>query len=244
LPAPAGFLHEIGLDDDAETQLRERENLVATAARGRSTEALCHAYGLLGRGKRRYQVAQQIPNALLFASPEPSNRWAWECAFPSPYNDDVRAAEAKEGLPPGLVHAVMRQESAFDPDALSSAHAMGLLQLVPETGRTVAASLGIPEKDLALHQPRQNIRLGAHFLKNLMERFRAKLPYAIAAYNAGADAVTKWQRRHPDRELDLFVETIPYGETRNYVIRVMGNYARYAYLNDGETAVPRLSLAP
>ena len=82
---------------------------------GRAPEALCTAYGELGRARRRYQIAQSLPSALFVAAPGPRTRWAWECAFPSPYAEDVRAAEAAENLPSGLLWAVMRQESGFDP---------------------------------------------------------------------------------------------------------------------------------
>ncbi len=245
LPPPADLLHRIGLDEDAELALRDRESVLsAAAAPGRGVEALCQAYAGLGRAKRRFHVAQQIPNATLAAAPSARTRWAWECAYPMPYAEHVRNAEALEELPTGLVYAVMRQESWYDPDAVSPARAIGLLQLMPETAVTVAGAMGIPHEESMLTSPPHNIKLGAHFLKDLVSKFKGQLPFVVAGYNAGPEAVVRWSGRAPDLDMDVFVERIAYAETRNYVVRVMGNYARYAFLEKGEAGVPTLQLTP
>ncbi|WP_394850911.1 lytic transglycosylase domain-containing protein [Pendulispora brunnea] len=242
IPPPVDMLFRVGLDADAEAQLRERESLLTSAATGRGVEALCEAYGYLGRAKRRYQVAQQIPAATLAAAPSPATEWAWECAFPRPYDAFVRAEETAHHLPSGLLHAVMRVESAFDPDVTSPARAVGLLQLLPETALTVAKSLGQPNAEVLLTNPAQNIKLGARYLKELIERFHGQIPLALAGYNGGPDAVARWMSRLKDAPLDVFVEQIPYTETRAYVVRVMGNFARYAFLQGGESQVPTVTL--
>lgn len=248
LPPPVDLLHRLGLDDEAETALREREPAVTAMAPGRSTEALCVAYGKLGRSKRQYQIAQQIPQALLFAPPMGRARWSWECAYPAPYEGDVRDEELRSRLAPGLVHAVMRQESGFDPSAVSPARARGLLQLMPDTARTVAAELAPPLTapfDVSrLDDPGLNVRLGATYLRDLIERFRGSVPLALAGYNGGPDNVTKWMGRLKGVPLDIFLEHVPFSETRGYVVRVMGNLARYAYLRGGDDAVPAITLAP
>ncbi len=244
LPPPVDLLHRIGLDDDAEDALRDREAAVTAVAPGRATEALCAAYAKLGRARRLYQVAQQIPQAALFAPPIGRGRWAWDCAYPSPFAPDVTEVEAKEALPPGLLHAVMRQESGFDTDVVSPARAVGLLQLLPETGRTVAGELALPWDDDKLTDPSFNVKLGGHYLHGLVARFHGSVPLALAGYNGGPDNVAKWLGRLRGVPLDLFVEHIPFAETRGYVVRVMGNLARYAYLRGGEDALPALSLAP
>ena len=242
MPPPADLLHRLGLELDAEAALRERESAVTMGAGGRAPEALCRAYGEIGRARRRYQIAQTLPSALFAAAPGPRTRWAWECAFPSPYADDVHAAEAAEDLPRGLLWAVMRQESGFDPDAVSPAHAVGLMQLLPETARPIADELALPRDDARLTSPPYAIRVGARALRKLLDQFRGDVPLAVAAYNAGADAVERWMTRALGLQLDTFVERIPYRETRDYVARVMGNFARYAYLLDGDAAVPRVDL--
>jgi soluble lytic murein transglycosylase len=242
IPPPADLLHQLGLEQDAELALRERESMVTGSAGARAPEALCAAYGQLGRAKRRYQIAQSLPSALFASAPTVRTRWAWECAFPSPYFDDVRSAETSESLPRGLLWAVMRQESAFDPEAVSPAHAVGLMQLLPETARTIADELSLPHDDARLTSPPYAIRVGAHELRRLIDQFHGNVPLALAAYNGGAESVERWASRAPGMQLDTFVERIPYRETRDYVARVMGNFAHYGYLADGESGVPKVAL--
>jgi soluble lytic murein transglycosylase len=240
LPPPVDMLHRIGFDGDAEDALHEREAVVTQGAAGRATEALCAAYGMLGRARRRYQIALSIPNTLLMTAPSARTRWAWECAFPSPFEPLVRAQGAP---PPDLVWAVMRQESNFDEDAVSPARAVGLLQLLPETAKTVAESAQLPYDDARLTSPPHNIALGALYLKDLLARFKGNVPLAVGGYNGGPDAIARWAGRAAPMDLDVFVEHIPFTETRLYVARVMSNLARYAYLQRGEEGVPRLTLA-
>jgi soluble lytic murein transglycosylase len=236
------MLERLGLDSDAENALRDRESAVASAAGARASEALCAVYAHIGRARRRFQIAQTLPSALFASEPTVRSRWAWECAFPSPYADAVRAAEASEHLPPGLLWAVMRQESAFDPDAISPARAVGLMQLLPETARPIADELGLPHDAARLTSPTYAIRVGARALRRLLDDFHGGVALAVAAYNCGADSIDRWATRAPGMTLDTFVERIPYKETREYVVRVMGNFARYAYLASGEAAVPAVSL--
>ena len=242
VPPPADLLHELGLEVDAESALRDREGAVTMGAGGRAPEALCRAYGQIGRARRRYQIALSLPSALFVAAPGPRTRWAWECAYPSPYAEDVRAAEAAENLPPGLLWAVMRQESGFDPDAVSPAHAVGLMQLMPDTARPIAEELALPRDDARLTSPPYAIRVGARVLRKLLDQFHGSVPLAVAAYNGGADSVDRWASRAPGMQLDTFVERIPFKETREYVAKVMGNLARYGYLAQGEAGVPGLEL--
>jgi soluble lytic murein transglycosylase len=242
MPAPADLLHRIGLDEDAENELRDREAAVSIGAGGRLSEALCSVYGQLGRARRRYQIAQSLPSGLFTTAPDSRTRWAWDCAFPSPYASVVAAAEASEGLPSGLLWAVMRQESAFDPDAVSPARAVGLMQLLPETARPIAEELSLSGPDSRLTSPTFAIPVGARVMHKLLDRFHGALPMAIAAYNGGSESVERWLSRAPGMQLDTFVERIPFDETRDYVMRVMGNLARYGYLSRGDDGVQRIDL--
>ncbi|HEY8073796.1 MAG TPA: lytic transglycosylase domain-containing protein [Labilithrix sp.] len=239
LPSPSDLLHRIGLDREAEDALRERESQIVGKAGGRGTEALCGAYATLDRGKRRYQVSLGIAASLLATAPGPKNRWAWECSFPEPHRAFVDAAQ---GVSPELVWAVMRQESAFDPEVVSPARAVGLLQLLPETARTVATQANIPFEDDALTRPAANIALGARYLRELLDKMDGNVPLAVASYNAGPEAIQRWQSHTKGTSLDVFVELIPFVETRGYVVRVMTNLARYGFLDRGEAGVPRVSL--
>ena len=243
MPPPADVLHELGLDQDAEVALRERESTLASEAGGRAPEALCTAYGQLGRARRRYQIAQSLPSALFATAPSPSTRWAWDCAYPAPYGEAVAMAEVSEKLPKGLLWAVMRQESGFDPDAVSPARAVGLMQLMPDTARPLAEELALPRDDAHLTSPTYAIRVGARALRRLLDRFHGNVPLAVAAYNGGPESVERWASRAPGMQIDTFVERIPFKETRDYVVRVMGNVARYGYLAAAEDGVPRLGLA-
>ena len=130
IPPPVDMLFRVGLDADAEAALRERESLLTAAATGRSVEALCEAYGYLGRAKRRYQIAQQIPGATLAQAPSPATEWAWECAFPRPYDTFVRAEETGHKLPSGLLHAVIGEALALGCRRIS----FGRTALEPKAG--------------------------------------------------------------------------------------------------------------
>jgi soluble lytic murein transglycosylase len=243
IPPPADLLDRLGLDEDAEVALRERESTITSGAGPRAAEALCVAYGQLGRARRLYQIAQSLPSAFFALAPSARTRWAWDCAFPTPYADVVREVEATEKLPQGLLWAVMRQESAFDPEAVSPAKAVGLMQLLPETARPIAEELDLPHDDARLTSPSYAIRVGARVLRKLLDELHGNVPLALAAYNGGAETVARWATCAPGMQLDTFVEHIPYKETRDYVIRVVGNMARYGYLGAGDEGVPAVGLA-
>jgi soluble lytic murein transglycosylase len=242
LPPPADVLHRIGLDGEAEEALHEREAVITARAEGRGTEALCAAYALVDRGKRRYQVSLQIPARLLASAPGPRNRWAWECAYPRPHKGSVRRSETSAKLPPDLLWAVMRQESAFDEEVISPARAVGLLQLMPETARVVASAAGLPHEEGWLVRPDHNVALGALYMRELLDKLGGNVALAAGAYNAGPEAITRWQSHARGETLDVFVETIPFLETRGYVVRVMGNLARYGFMERGEAGVPAITL--
>ncbi|WP_462320073.1 lytic transglycosylase domain-containing protein [Halochromatium sp.] len=144
-----------------------------------------------------------------------------ELRFPLAYADLVAAAAAEQGLPPDWVYAVIRQESAFDPDIASHAGAIGLMQLMPPTAREVARKVGYAEPErLNLTDPAPNVALGTAYLAEMQQRFDGHPLLASAAYNAGPTAVTRWL---PDGSMpgDLWLTEIPYAETRQYVRRVL-----------------------
>lgn len=160
------------------------------------------------------------------------------------------AREAKtQKIDPFLVLSVIRQESAFDPDALSPANARGLMQIIPDTGRKVYATSRYarerPFQNKFLFDPEVNIHLGVSYLNSLLKRYSGNTTYALAAYNAGEAAVDKWISRYNGAPDDEFIEMIPYAETRGYVKRVKRNLALYheIYLQNPPVAVnapPRL----
>jgi len=244
LPASAELLRSLGLLTDAEDALRKDEKMFQAAQAPRGTEASCNAYGTLERASRRHRVAQdQIRADTLLKAPTAAQRWAWDCFFPAPYPNLVRLAEQREAIATGLVYAIMRQESSFQPAVVSPARAVGLLQLLPETARKTAQEAGLSFEENSLSRPPVNIDLGARYLSKLLRLWKSEPVLAVASYNAGPKAVAKWVQRSGKVPIDIWAAQIPYGETRTYVTRVMGNFAHYAYLSGGEAAVPVLGLS-
>lgn len=147
--------------------------------------------------------------------------------------------EASDANPPAaLVHAITRQESNFDANAVSRAGARGLMQLMPATARSVARKLRLPYSARRLSDPAYNMRLGSAYLGQMLNRFNGSYILAIAAYNAGPGAASRWMRTFGDPgdpavdPVD-WVEMIPYRETRNYVQRVLENLQVYRVRLDG-----------
>ncbi len=162
----------------------------------------------------------------------PAGRWrlAWETAYPRAWDAIVSRESESTHLSPALTWAVMREESAFNQDAQSPANAIGLMQLMSGTARIVARDTQLPTDDQALHRPDVSIAIGARLLSSLRVTFPSHPALAIAAYNSGAGAVRRWLAARGADALDVFVERIPFDETRAYVKRVLASEAAYAYL--------------
>ncbi|HUE31247.1 MAG TPA: transglycosylase SLT domain-containing protein [Verrucomicrobiae bacterium] len=146
-----------------------------------------------------------------------------EYLYPLGYWETVRAAARAHGVDPLLVLAVIRQESRFEPEAVSSAGARGLMQLLPATARQLAPAGAAP----ALEDVATNIDLGTRLLARLLRQYEGAVVKALAAYNGGEDAVAKWERRYARRAPDEFVELISFRETRDYVKSVLRNCRAY-----------------
>lgn len=141
--------------------------------------------------------------------------------FPLIYRDAVSAQADATGLDEAWIYALLRQESAFNPKAVSQATATGLMQLMPATARQVARSLGLPHLSRGdLFDPQLNISLGSNYLLQMQRRYGGNPVLAAAAYNAGPGNVDSWLPEHPV-EADVWVATIPFRETRGYVRRVL-----------------------
>lgn len=142
--------------------------------------------------------------------------------FPLAYQQHLNREATQRDLDPAWVAALIRAESAWNPGAHSHANARGLMQLLPGTGRSLARKLGLGWKGpQQLFQPQRNITLGTEYLAEMLAR-KAEQPFlATAAYNAGPAPIARWRSQRPPREVDLWIETIPYWETRDYVVRVM-----------------------
>ncbi len=151
-----------------------------------------------------------------------SLRDALELRFPEPYTDEFQRVSHSTTVPDDFLLAIARQESLFDPRARSSANARGLMQLIHPTAERVARRVGITEPTTSdLYDPSLNIELAGHHLASLLVRYDSRRPLAAAAYNAGEHRVDRWMRDAPGRWMDVWIESIPFRETRNYVKNVM-----------------------
>ncbi len=156
----------------------------------------------------------------------------WRILFPQNYWSDIKADAEKNGLDPYMVASLIRQETEFNPGAVSNKSAYGLMQLLPSVGRAMAREEGIRHFETnELLNPSTNIRLGTLYLRQMLQKFNNQPEYAFAAYNAGDDRVTDWQSIGNYHGMDEFVESIPFTETREYVQAILRNEQIYRELD-------------
>lgn len=207
----ARILHRAGYDRLARLELD-------AAAADSPAELLLQAYAAIEAPGEVIRLARLRDAA---------QRWF----YPLGYWDLVRQKAEAAGLDPLLVTAVIRQESAFVPEAVSPARAHGLMQILPRTAEEMAPLAGMqPPNGQALLRPATNVALGTTLLRRLLDRYGGSHVKALAAYNAGEEAVAKWERRYGTRPEDEFVELISYRETREYVKAVLEHYEIYRAL--------------
>ena len=152
----------------------------------------------------------------------------WELAYPRPYWSQLKNFANQAGIDPYFALAIMREESHFNPHALSSSKAIGLMQLMPATAKAEAKRIKIKLTGKAeIFDPELNTQLGTLYLGRLSNKFKSELIYTAGGYNAGPRNMSKWINRWNGKSLDVFVEQIPFKETRNYVKRVYRSYKLY-----------------
>ncbi|MDE2653485.1 MAG: transglycosylase SLT domain-containing protein [Gemmatimonadota bacterium] len=163
----------------------------------------------------------------------------WDCAllrvvYPFPYRDLLTSRAEELGLDPWLVAGLVRQESAFHPTIVSPAGAIGLMQVMPATGRQLARASGVRDfTTQTLENAEVNVHLGTRFLAELFERYDGDVPLFLSAYNAGPTRANRWRRMPEAADPERFTERIPFAETRGYVKNVTRNRALYRWLYGG-----------
>ncbi len=203
-------------------------------------EVLWIAATLLDRG-RVWSASYAIPRYTLTAYrrqyPTGPGIAEWHLSYPRAFPELI-AAEARENhVPEPLPFGIMREESGFNPGVESFANALGLMQLMMPTARRFSVA---PVTRDTLLAPASNVAIGTRLLASLLDHFSGRLPLAIAGYNAGEGAVDRWLQKRPRVDLDEFIESIPFDETRNYTKRVLASVFAYAWLYDAATPVPAL----
>ncbi len=148
----------------------------------------------------------------------------WRILFPEAYWPQIKASAAANGLDPYMVASLIRQESEFNPGAVSNKSAYGLMQLLPSVGKSMAKAEGMKHFETSqLLDPNVNIQLGCRYLKQTMDKFGGQPEYVFAAYNAGDARVVDWRSAAGEQSIDEFVESIPFTETRDYVQAILRN---------------------
>lgn len=217
-------LESLGLEE-----LAYRELLMAAHFDGRPEARTAYAQALFEQG--HLLDAQRVAERVLHEVPK-APLSLWRLAYPKPFSEEVLAAAEEFDLDPLLLWAVMHTESRYDPEALSWARAQGLMQLIPSTADWAAESADIPFTPLEIYEPQANIRLGAWYLRWLLDYFDDDLELAVTAYNGGPGNVKAWNRQVSNR--DDFFRWIGSGESREYVNRVLTAYHIYQELDQLE----------
>jgi soluble lytic murein transglycosylase len=221
-------LKTLGLDSDAARELvgltdrynRSPEILMALATMLNEVGAYHHALRL---ARARFRDKLERTGGVVDSS-------LWKVAYPTGLLPTIKG-QGVNGVDPYLVAAIIREESQYDWRAVSRVGAIGLMQVMPGTASNVAQRLGfsaVGRDDL--FDQETNIRIGVHYVEQLLQQFSGNVTYTIASYNAGPIVVESWIALHRGRSQDEFVELIPYQETRQYVKRVLRSYREYMRL--------------
>jgi soluble lytic murein transglycosylase len=218
------LLQRLGMDVEARFEmdaLEERAN--ASAERALAT---ADAFLAIDQSSRAIRIAQKL------AESGRRDERVMRIVYPVVDRDElIRTAKARD-LDPALVAAIVRQESSFNPRAVSAADARGLMQVLPSVGQDVARSVGFPVWYPALLlDPDANLQLGTAHLATYRRQY-GPLPRVLAAYNAGGSRVERWSGRKGADDPEMFTERIPFVETRDYVRVVQRNLAVYRALYD------------
>jgi soluble lytic murein transglycosylase len=230
---PAGIERAIALLEVEDLELAKQELVLLGMAGKETSQAALFDTAQLYDHTEQWSLAVGLYRSAFQEHaahhPEGVYRSMWEAGYPAAFARELSAVGDKD-VPRGFSWAIMREESSFTPEIKSPVGAVGLMQLMPDTARITAQGTGLAFDEAALKTPDVSIALGTKLLHSLRNKY-GHAALAAAGYNAGPGAVDRWQRSLP-AEFDLFVESIPYEETRGYVKRVLGSFYVYATLYD------------
>jgi len=232
----ARLLRSAGLEQWAETELR------FAARNGDSPWALAMELSETAASRRDFArsiryIIGTVPGYLFLPRDAAPARF-WRLAFPFPFRAAIEKYARERSIDPYLLAALIRQESVFDPAAVSPVGAIGLTQIMPTTGRSLARRLKLGYRTAYLKRPDYNLRLGTFYLGNLIASFDGRVEDALAAYNAGPSRPPKWRQWGEFRDAQEFVETIPFTQTRDYIQIILRNADIYRWLYAGTSAPP------
>ena len=220
-------LRAVGLGDFADEEMDE----AVRRATGdlRRLYALSAAYAHDARHFQSLRILRRHFIGLARSAPPALPRAFWDFFYPLGWRTELNDAATRAALDPYFVAAVVREESSFDPQARSRVGARGLMQLMPDTARQLAKGRGLPAGDDLLADPGANLALGSAYLAGLMKEF-GEPRLAVAAYNAGPGRVREWWKARATDDVEVWVELIPFDETRFFVRRVMLSWEEYRRL--------------
>ena len=204
-------------------------------------------YSSYGENWQALHILKHKLQSYLSAPMNSIPRGYWELLFPQPYWAMLQKDSQKQGLDPYLVASLIRQESEFNPGAISYANAWGLMQLLPRVGSELARKEHVrPYRTAYLLNPEVNLKLGTVYFRQLLDEFNGQPEYALAAYNAGDDRVKAWLANGPYASLPEFVESIPFTQTREYVEAILRNQEMYRrlYTAGGSSQTSHLTANP
>ena len=222
----ARLLAQAGLDDWAIAELRygaqneDQPHVLAVELAAMTTKT--------AGPDQAMRYIKRYASSYLYLPIESAPLEFWKFAFPMPYRPDLERFAKANGLDPFMVAALIRQESEFNPKAVSPANARGLTQILPGTGRELSHKLKVKAYATAsLFVPAVNLQLGTFYLKTIVDSLGGRWEAALAAYNAGPSRARAWSSWGQFREPAEFIETVPFSETRNYIQTVLRNADTY-----------------
>lgn len=230
-------LMNLGLTDYAVDEAKYLVNLTSDAEKDSAQIKLGEMLVRSGNFRTPIKFAdRKVKAAVVSGKPAVVPKKVWQLAYPKGYWNSVAAKAKAFDVDPYLVLAVIREESRFNPRAVSRSGARGLMQIMPRTGRGIAKDLKkTGYRTTKLYTPALNIEMGAYYLSNLIKNFQGNVYLSLAGYNGGPNKIRKYVKSWYNGSLnsvdiDEFVETIPGRETRLYVQKVMGSYFEYKRL--------------